>query len=114
MIIRQQNFKTVQSDCQARLERLLGLTSASARGSFKLELSLDVVNAKNNPVAASLGFLRSELARDRLPSIITFSIEHITSLETNQKFDGFVNLKLKTISDDGEYWINSGLLIDKI
>lgn len=114
LIIRQQNFKTVQSDCQARLERLLGLTSASARGSFKLELSLDVVNAKNNPVAASLGFLRSELARDRLPSIITFSIEHITSLETNQKFDGFVNLKLKTISDDGEYWINSGLLIDKI
>ena len=80
---------------------------------FAINLSLGVVKAQNDPVAASLEFLKEELGNKNLPSIITFGLKDVKDLEHKKNWKALVNLKLKTISEDGEYWINSGLLIDR-
>ena len=95
------------------MQDLSYLISARSRAVFEIKLSLGVVDSINDPVAASLKYLRDELGKDNLPSIISFSLDDVRDLKYKKNWKPFINLRLKTISSDGEYWINSGLLIDK-
>ncbi len=110
---RQENFKVVKDEFSARLKDLSLLVSAREHAIFAINLSLGVVKAQNDPVAASLDFLKAELGAKNLPSIITFGLKDVKDLKYKRNWKALVNLRLKTISEDGEYWINSGLLIDR-
>ncbi len=107
------NFKYVKELLEQRMQDLSYLISARSRAVFEIKLSLGVVDSINDPVAASLKYLRDELGKDNLPSIISFSLDDVRDLKYKKNWKPFINLRLKTISSDGEYWINSGLLIDK-